>query len=456
MVLVTGFLISSMFIDIATLIIAKSGRFLKTLYSLYIFTPLRLLYSSDKIFFRGIKKMYKKLMKVSFFYRYSRLLVPPPEVPALKKDYSVFVIIPAYNEEENIGACIRSAFEQTKRPEKVIVIDDCSTDRTAEICMEAKKKYRDLVVIRQRENRGKAHNISYVINNFFLGDVTLVLDADTILSGNYIEEIAKPFDNERVMISTGISTPLESSNIFGKIIFRGSVFQYLFFCFRKEAQALRNAVSVICGDSSAYRTSFLKKLGGFPEGTVTEDMDLTWEALEMGHLISFQGKAFAKSRDPTTFKGHWKQMYRWYSGGFQCIYKHGRKLLKAKLLLFTSLLPTYFDILVYSPLFLLGPVLFFFFPTVIIWFYILDFLFTLLALLYVDWRMVTNIPEIYAIKFIWSSVWLFAALKTTFEYLGGKRVWRSRWNRDGLYAKSSGHGFVPTPTLNRHVSEKGI
>ena len=43
------------------------------------------------------------------------------------------VMIPAFNEADSIADSIRSLQRQTVVPEEIIVIDDCSTDATAEI-----------------------------------------------------------------------------------------------------------------------------------------------------------------------------------------------------------------------------------------------------------------------------------------------------------------------------------
>lgn len=192
---------------------------------------------------------------------------------------NVSIIIPCYNEEKNIANTIKHAFNQTHIPKKVIVIDDFSTDKSYEICISLIKKYPNLIVEKQKENKGKAFNITYALNKYSLEEIIIVLDADTFISKNYIEEIIKPFINKRVVISTGISIPVKHKNFFGRVIYNGSVFQYKFFAFRKQAQHYRNAISVVCGDSAAYRTSFLREMNGFPLGTQTEDMDLTSLAL---------------------------------------------------------------------------------------------------------------------------------------------------------------------------------
>lgn len=355
--------------------------------------------------------------------------------PIDPQQFKVSVVIPAYNEERYIERAIDSAFNQTVQPERVIVIDDCSTDNTPQICNNLKQKCPNLHIIRQPQNKGKAFNISYVLNSQQLSEITLVLDADTYLSKDYLQEILKPFANKRVAISSGMSLPFKPKNLMGKIICRGAAFQYLFFCFRKEAQAFRNSIPVISGDSSAYRTSFLKGLGGFPQGTVTEDMDITWIALEKGHRVCFQKKAHARSNDPSTLIGHWKQITRWYSGSIQCIFRHGRNLLKAKPLLITTIIPVYFDTMIYAPMFLIFLILIPFYPLLSLIFFTADLTFTIIAILYLNWRWIIRLPEIYFIKFIWSLAWLTALLKTTMEFIFGKTYWGGAWTRDDFYVE---------------------
>ena len=151
--------------------------------------------------------------------------------PINLQQFKVSVVIPAYNEERYIERAVKSAFEQTLQPERVIVIDDCSKDRTYEICEKIQQQHPNLNIIKQEKNMGKAYNLTHVLSNCLLSEITIVLDADTYLSKDYIKEIVKPFSNKRVVISTGISLPFKPKNFIGKLICRGAAFQYLFFCF---------------------------------------------------------------------------------------------------------------------------------------------------------------------------------------------------------------------------------
>jgi len=364
-----------------------------------------------------------------------KLFKSKEKIPEKDKKYNVSVIIPAYNEEENIYQVIYRAFSQTLKPKKVIVIDDNSTDNTLKECLRAQTKFKNLKIMSRCNNSGKAKNITTVLEKVPLEEITIILDADTFLSKKYIEEITKPFSNKKVVISTGTSLPVKHGNFWGRVIFHGSDFSFRFFCFRKRAQSYRNAISVVTGDSAAYRTSFLKEVGGLPEGTQTEDMDITWIALEKGYRTVYQQKAHAKSKDAGTFRGHWKQIVRWFSGGFQCLIKHRTKVFKAKSLLFTTLIPSYIDSLGYSASFLSMIFIFFIYSPIAIAFFLTDLLFTLIAIIYLDWKKIIYLPHIYFIKFMWSIAYIYSAFKTLFQFIGGKRSWGGAWDREDFYSK---------------------
>lgn len=95
----------------------------------------------------------------------------------------VSILIPAYNAEKWIGETIRSARNQTWPETEIIVIDDGSSDRTAEIARSFKSS--SIKVVTQ-ENAGPcvARNAAYAISQ---GDFIQWLDADDLLAPDKIE-----------------------------------------------------------------------------------------------------------------------------------------------------------------------------------------------------------------------------------------------------------------------------
>ncbi len=113
--------------------------------------------------------------------------------------YKVSIIIPAYNEEKDIKDVLESIIKQTypKKLIETIVIDDKSTDRTAEIA----SKYPVKLIKGKHKGVGAARNLG--IKNAS-GDIILFVDADQILDKNYVKEIVKIFEDKNVGGVSGI------------------------------------------------------------------------------------------------------------------------------------------------------------------------------------------------------------------------------------------------------------
>ena len=56
------------------------------------------------------------------------------------------IIVPAYNVEKYIADCLNSLIHQSQMNHKIVIVNDGSTDKTEEICLEFKKNNEDLIV----------------------------------------------------------------------------------------------------------------------------------------------------------------------------------------------------------------------------------------------------------------------------------------------------------------------
>jgi len=104
------------------------------------------------------------------------------------RDAKVDVVIPAFNEAENIVLCLASVLRQTLKPRHIILIDDGSTDDTVERAKAFCSMHgAELIAIKRRAPIGKTPTIKRQAREFD-SDVEFILDADTVLqSDNYIE-----------------------------------------------------------------------------------------------------------------------------------------------------------------------------------------------------------------------------------------------------------------------------
>lgn len=123
---------------------------------------------------------------------------------------TVEVFIPALNEVETIAYAIASLARQSYRPEKVTIVDDGSTDATAEV-VEAMRDRADLDLemdfVRHADPGSKTKRLKQVTRNS-TADKIFVLDADTYLvSETYLERVVAAHDAEDVACSFGVVRP---------------------------------------------------------------------------------------------------------------------------------------------------------------------------------------------------------------------------------------------------------
>ena len=116
------------------------------------------------------------------------------------------VVVPAHNEEEYIGSCIEALLNQTVRPHEIIIVDNNSTDKTAEIA----RRYEDIVVIEE-----KKQGIFYARNagfNAASGDIIVRTDADSLVSPNWLQSVVDHYENNNPAAVTG---SLTFSDVYG-------------------------------------------------------------------------------------------------------------------------------------------------------------------------------------------------------------------------------------------------
>lgn len=111
-----------------------------------------------------------------------------------KYKYKITVIVPIYNVEEYIEACLDSLVRQTinKGDMEVLLIDDGSPDNSAEICKRYCEKYSFFKLL-SKENEGLSKTRNYGIKRA-QGKYIAFLDSDDTLSDNALEKIVNFFE----------------------------------------------------------------------------------------------------------------------------------------------------------------------------------------------------------------------------------------------------------------------
>ena len=107
----------------------------------------------------------------------------------IKKKFTISFVIPNYNNGQYIFQCIESLENQSYTPDKIIIVDDCSTDNSLDEITKLQNKYNNIVCLVNDRNKG----VSYSRNRGILEsntDYICFIDSDDYIDNeNFIEII---------------------------------------------------------------------------------------------------------------------------------------------------------------------------------------------------------------------------------------------------------------------------
>ncbi|MFD7624864.1 bifunctional polysaccharide deacetylase/glycosyltransferase family 2 protein [Streptomyces sp. NPDC059851] len=226
----------------------------------------------------------------------------------------VSVIVPAYNESAGIEAAVRSLLA-SDHPVEVIVVDDGSTDGTADI-VEA-LRLPGVRVIRQ-QNAGKPAALNTGIAAASC-DLLVMVDGDTVFEPDAVRMIVQPFANRRVGAVSGNAKVVNRGGLLG----RWQHIEYVVgFNLDRRLFDLAECMPTVPGAVGAFRREALLRVGGVSDITLAEDTDLTMALCRDGWRVVYEERAKAWTEAPASLGALWKQRYRWCYGTLQAMWKH--------------------------------------------------------------------------------------------------------------------------------------
>lgn len=285
-------------------------------------------------FFTVYNEVMGLLFTALYFYQWIYLVIGlvcriKPDMKE-HKYHRYAVVVAARNEQTVIGQLIDSVKNQNYPSEllDVVVIADNCTDLTAEI---AREKGAYVFERFNKEQIGKGYALEFLFNkiNEELSEKNyegfIVLDADNLLSPDYVYEMNKLYDSGyKVVTSYRNSKNYETNWI--------SAGYSLWFM--REARYL-NKPRYICNTSCAISgTGFLVDkgvidgYGGWKFHLLIEDIQFTCHFALDGGKIGYAEKAEFFDEQPVTFRQSWTQRLRWSKGMYQVLGRYGGKLLK--------------------------------------------------------------------------------------------------------------------------------
>jgi cellulose synthase/poly-beta-1,6-N-acetylglucosamine synthase-like glycosyltransferase/peptidoglycan/xylan/chitin deacetylase (PgdA/CDA1 family) len=228
----------------------------------------------------------------------------------------VTVIVPAYNESAGIEAAVRSLLA-SDHPVEVVVVDDGSTDGTADLVESLSLPY--VRVIRQA-NAGKPAALNTGIDAASF-DLLVMVDGDTVFEPDAVRALVQPFADPRVGAVSGNAKVVNRGGLLG----RWQHIEYVVgFNLDRRLFDLGQCMPTVPGAVGAFRRDALLRVGGVSDETLAEDTDLTMALCRDGWRVVYEEDAVAWTEAPASLGALWRQRYRWCYGTLQAMWKHRR------------------------------------------------------------------------------------------------------------------------------------
>ena len=187
----------------------------------------------------------------------------------------ISVVVPAYNEDKHIAACLRSLVNQTEKPDQIIVVDNNSTDKTAKIV----KKFPEVILLHEnRQGTIFARNTGF---NAVIGDIIARTDADTEVPRDWIKKIKENFEkNNNVIAISGPARFYGTPSTVPVSYYPSTIFYKSFKRFMKH--------DGIFGPNMAIRKSAWEKVKEelCTDGKIVhEDLDISIHIAKLGTIL---------------------------------------------------------------------------------------------------------------------------------------------------------------------------
>lgn len=317
-------------------------------------------------YFLSLITIYIILNLVSFFrilrYKNKVEFADLERIFKLKNYKAISVIVPAYNEGNNIVENVKSLLQLIYPQFQLVVVNDGSKDDTLQKLIEnfslkkidypelykiksepikAVYKSKDIsnLIVVDKVNGGKADAINAGINVAKYPLIT-VIDADSILERDCLLKIAQPFiENDNVIavggtirIANGCEVKkghLINVGLSKNWLARFQVVEYLrAFLFGRTGFDAINGILIISGAFSCFKRDAVVEIGGYKSGSIGEDMEIVMRLHKHFRLknpdtkITFIPDPICWTEAPESLKILMRQRTRWQKGTIECLLLH--------------------------------------------------------------------------------------------------------------------------------------
>jgi biofilm PGA synthesis N-glycosyltransferase PgaC len=246
----------------------------------------------------------------------------------------IVVLIPAHNEEAQLGTALESVLRQSRRPDRIIVVSDNSTDRTVQVARRRARRGVEVIeTVGNTHRKAGALNqvLAWLLPSLRWNDAILEMDADTMLTPRYVERA-----EARLTGKVGAVGPAYTGRPDGGLL--GVLQRNEYARFNRQIARRRGRTPVLSGTATLASVKALRSVlhgrqtGRLPNGpgwgvynptTGTEDYELTLCLRRLGYRpVTPANCGVITDVMDTVSKWHGQRL-RWYWGAMTNLRQHG-------------------------------------------------------------------------------------------------------------------------------------
>ena len=235
----------------------------------------------------------------------------------------VSIVVPAYNEEDNVAHCIRSLFRCAEAYDglcEIIVVDDGSSDLTYEVSwasLEINRRRWPRVqgkMVRHSVNLGKVEAVKTGVNKA-LGSIVAIVDADSWWVSTTLKQLVDYMLSNGKKAVTGYVHPSDGDGELNPYVILQQLEYSQGLGIVRCAQSLKNNVLVVSGAIGLYEAESLREILNRKDiHSVTEDLEITLEMHKRNAGVGYINDAKGCTMAPLSLGDLWTQRLRWFIG----------------------------------------------------------------------------------------------------------------------------------------------
>lgn len=243
----------------------------------------------------------------------------------------VTVLVPAHNEEATLPTTLTALAQQTRLPDRVIVVADNCSDRTVQIAREMGHEAFETVDNTHKKGGALNQALSLLLPIASPDDVILVMDADTSLGPRFIETAASHLEGDPELAAVGGVFYGEPGN--GLI---GQFQRNEYTRYSLQIRQRRGRVFVLTGTATMFRAEALLDVAAargvfipgepgkvYDTAALTEDNELTLALKSLGATMMSPSECYVVTEIMPTWRNLWKQRQRWQRGALENLGAYG-------------------------------------------------------------------------------------------------------------------------------------